>query len=442
MAKTTEEREAILAEEAGVAPIEAGKRKSIVSIGFTTAAQSICIGGLYLGGSLAAGLSFRQVIIATLIGLLILAVLSYFQAYLGTKYGVSTSVLSRHAFGRQGSRILGLVLAITMGIGWFGYQVAFFGQTIYAMFGDHFLTQPEVAMVWGAALMITTALVGFKALSKLSMVAVPAIVALCVWGVIAAVNFAGGGANILEAQPLGDPFSILAGVTVVVGGYVAGAVTMPDVTRYGKKPNSTGWVSALGYIFGGAVCIIPAAAMTFAASGTFSDTANIPAIMAQIGLGVPAFLVLLLAQWTTNDNNLYTGALGFCNIFRVPKKYAVIGLGILGTAIALLGAVDYFVPFLNFLGVFLPPIIGIIFVDYFYVSKVEHRAYTFDANTTYKAWNVPALASILIGGLMTYFFLSGFGIASITSTLLSALLYAGWTFVASKVRVRKLAAAE
>ncbi|MDI5789226.1 hypothetical protein PO124_14700 [Bacillus licheniformis] len=67
-------------------------------------------------------------------------------------------------------------MALTLGIGWFGWQVAFFGTTISEMFPGVWLAKPEVAIVWGGILMILTAFIGYRGLAALSFIAVPLVV--------------------------------------------------------------------------------------------------------------------------------------------------------------------------------------------------------------------------------------------------------------------------
>ena len=59
-------------------------------------------------------------------------------------------------------------------------------------------------------------------------------------------------------------------------------------------------------------------------------------------------MVLGLNIWTTNDNAIYTAALGLSNITKLPKKKLVIACGLIGTV----GAVwlnNNFTAFLTFL---------------------------------------------------------------------------------------------
>ena len=80
--------------------------------------------GLFTGAAMAAGLTLQQAIIATILGNAILALYGGFVGAAGAREGVGTAMLSRHAFGRRGSVIVGGVLAFTH-VGWYSVQVGF-----------------------------------------------------------------------------------------------------------------------------------------------------------------------------------------------------------------------------------------------------------------------------------------------------------------------------
>ncbi len=77
------------------------EKKSTLSVAMVTAGYCICMSGLFTGASMAAGMSLRNAIIASIIGNLILSVYGCAVGVAGAKEGVSTSILARHSFGRQ-----------------------------------------------------------------------------------------------------------------------------------------------------------------------------------------------------------------------------------------------------------------------------------------------------------------------------------------------------
>jgi cytosine permease len=386
--------------------------KSTFDIAMVCCGFCICMSGLFTGAAMAGGLSLKEAIFASIIGNLILSLYSGAIGYAGAKEHVATSMLARYSFGRQGSYVISLALALTM-LGWYSVQVGFFGDTIHAMLPNAgFITKPPVAAFWGGILMLVTAYVGYKGLSLLSMVAVPLIVIVAVVGVAAAVNSTGGWAQVLAIEPA-KPLSIGTAIVMVVGSFAAGGSAQPDITRYAKTPKAALQGTFIGYFMAN-MFIILAGFITCLATGN----GDLPSAMLRLGLGVPALLVLVAAQWTTNDNNLYTASLGLSNILRVKKSYLVLVSGVLATIVGAAGLANYFVDWLIVLGTTMPPMAGIIVADYFLLSK---QKYEYGPGTKYCAWNVLAFISWIVAAFVGYFV--SWGVAAINSMLVGFALY-------------------
>jgi len=422
-------------EDYSITSVPKEKRKNTFNISITSCAWIISLSTIFTGGALVSGMSFKNAVLAAVFGMLILAILGFFQGWMGAKYGVSTTMLTRQVFGRYGANLFGVLLALTMGIGWFGYQIAFFGMTIAEMFPEQWFAEPKVAMLWGGILMILTAFIGYRGLAALSMVAVPLVTFLSIWGLVQAVNYLGSWDALFSSTPTGEPMTIFSGITIVAGNAAAGAIVFADVTRYGKTAAKGGFGASIGYFLGGFFSVIAGAAMAVAAQlPTIGSTPNIPAAMSQIGLGFFAFLILVFAQWTTNDNNLYTGSLGLRNVVNIPKTVIVVTLGLIGLAIAIIGIQDYFVPFLNALGTYVPPIAGIMIADHWIVKpKILKKAYQFGEGTEYAKWNIAALSSTVVAGFIGS--LVTFGIAAINSIVIGFILYIGVAYILKKLNI-------
>lgn len=157
--------------------------------------------------------------------------------------------------------------------------------------------------------------------------------------------------------------------------------------------------------------------------------ADLPKAMLQLGLGIPALLVLVLAQWTTNDNNLYTASLGLSNILPIKRNTIVLGIGVLGSIVGGLGIANYFVNWLNVLGIGVPPMAGVIIADYYLIrnqdySKIKLGSLPKVNNAAIISWVV----GIIVG------FTVKWGIASINSLVVTMVVY----FILMKVRPVKL----
>lgn len=372
----------------GRSQVPANERRSLLSISLVTMGFCICMSGLFTGAAMANGLSLKNAIIATLIGNAIITVYSGLAANIGTKYGVSASMLSRHAFGRNGAKLIGLIIAISL-TGWFSFQCGFFGQTIHAMFpGGGFLTGVRFAALWGGLLMMMTAIIGFKGLQILSNIGVPLLVVICIYGMFAAFSKFGGEMAIVDAVA---KLTIIDGIVMAIGSAAVAGVVQSDISRFAKNKTHCWLSTIIGYIGGNSFVIISGLVFMKA-----SHAANLPDSMLAIGLGYLGLCVLIVSQWTTNDNNLYSSSLGLLQLIpNVKKKYITAALGIFGSVAGMFGIYSIYVPFLIFLGNVVPPISGVIIADYYFVKK----DYKFGEGTKYCSWNISAIISLIIGSV-------------------------------------------
>lgn len=390
-------------------PVPTDNQRSTILITVTSAAWIIAVTTLFTGGSLAENLSLTDSSIAIVIGLGLIFIIALLMGLLGAKYNISTAMLSRATFGEIGAKVLGAVLAITLGIGWFAWQVSFFSLTLYEMFPNSWWATQQISMIWAGSIMTLTALGGFKWLSRLSIVAVPLVIAVCAYGIFAAT---GATPNLNIDQQIND-FTIYSGITAVVGSVIFGAVVLPDISRYSRSYVRGGLAVSLGYVLAGLLTMYAGAYMVSSVSvEAIGNTANIPAVMKSLGLGLWAFIVILFAQWTTNDSNLYSGSLGLSVVTGIRKEFLVIAMGITGVAIAWSGIQGLFVSFLILLGTFMPPVAGVLIADYYLINQPEsdHRVLSFQENLSFRKFVPEPIVVVLLSGVIASTFSSAGGI--------------------------------
>ncbi|MFC0266912.1 purine-cytosine permease family protein [Kushneria aurantia] len=388
------------------------QRRKTWDVSIVAAGYCIAMSGLFTGAALMAGLTLNEVILSALMGNTILALYGGLVGAAGAREGLGTAMLSRHAFGRQGSKVVGLVLAITM-LGWFAVQVGFFGNTINALFPDGgFLAQSHIAALWGGGLMIATAYLGYKGLSIVSRIAIPAVIITATWGAIVAVNSHGGWNNIASIKPE-ESFGLGSGIVMVVGSFAAGASAQADITRYAKDERAA-WISTIfGYMCANTFVIL-AGFLTSVSTGT----GDLPAAMVGLGLGAPALIVLIAAQWTTNDNNLYTSSLGLSALVKLKKSTIVLISGVVATIAGFFGMASYFIDWLIVLGITIPPMAGILIADYYVINRGK---YSFGPGVRYNQWNLTTFVSWLIASIAAYNIEWGSG--AINALALSFVIY-------------------
>lgn len=339
-----------------------GLRVALVLIGI-----AITIPAFLTGAELGLAMGLKQALVVIPAGSAFLCIIGCLAAVIAARSRLTTYVIIQFSFGRSGAKLVNLVLAITI-FGWFSVTASFFGasiqQALVAIWGTTFNLNLLIAL--GSLAVIATTVFGFKAIDKLALMAVPLLFA----ALIALVYLALKESSVVAGQPPVSPgMSMGDGITAVIGGFIVGAVIMPDYCRFVR--NSRHGILAAVLHFGVGYPLI---LLMLALVSIHTGEKNFIAVMAAMGLGLTGLLVLIFATWTTNTGNLYSTALVLNTIFTsVPRWLLVIIAGVLGTAMAIAGITDYFIGFLLFLGISIPPIVGIYFADYFFVHQRKYR---------------------------------------------------------------------
>ena len=398
------------------------KRNSTFSIAMVASGFCISMSGMYAGAALAKGLAFKEAVLVAFIGNAILTLYGSLIGIIGTREGLSSSRLSIYSFGKKGYKIVAFVLATTMA-GWFAIQSGLFGSAFSEMFSNrNFITSAGFASFWGGILMMFTAVIGIKGLSTLSKVAVPAISICAIIAMVIGINFIGGMDFLVEIAPI-EQWPLAKGVVIVVGSFAAGAAAQADISRYAKDSKASLYSTIIGYGLGNIFIII--AGYIIVAT---TQVNNLPKAMIELGLGVPALIVLILAQWTTNDNNIYTSSLGFAQIFGGNRwRYAII-VGVLGSILGAFGIAAHFTDFLNFLGIGIPPMAGVIIADYYLLKE---KSFDIDISSL-NNYNWTAIISWIIGGISGY--IIEWGIPSFNSLAISFIVYIILNYKSLKMR--------
>ncbi len=404
-------------------PLE--QRKGSFNIFSTVAGWIICLSTMLTGGALAAGLDFKQAMLATIIGMSILTIISAPLAALGAKFGVSTTMITRPVFGLAGSKVFGVVAALLNGIGWFAFQAAFFALTMQQLFPGSFFENLMLGSIIGGFFMTLTALYGYKGIALLSVIAVPLIVLLSAYGGLVAINTGGGLAALVAKQPLNGAISLESAIAIVVGNAVLGSIILSDISRYAKNAKTGAVAASMGYLVGGVFTIICGLAMAYVANVPgVGSTPNLPLVMVTLGLGIGALIILVLAQWTTNTANLYSASLGIGSFLRVPQKYTVAIMGAIGTLLAVFNLYELFIPFLIKLGTALPPVGGVMLADYYILHKlVLKKEYEFAIGTEYPQINWLAFAVVIVSAYLSTTLLANLFSSSFMSLVVAFVSY-------------------
>lgn len=357
-------------------PVSPEEKRSWASIMFVWMGSTICVPALMVGGMIGMGMPFGQAILAMIAGFALVCIYMYFIGAQGADLGLPTTAIFTRAFGERGSKIAtGLVIAIC-GIGWFGIQTTVCGSSFCQILKDYVGIDFPLWLsniIWGAAMLIT-AVYGIKIIDLLNKIAVPALIIMLIWGLIHALQ--GGAADVVANYSPAEPITFIAGTTLAVSGFAVGAVLSSDYTRYCKSRKDTLISTILG--------VLPTSILVLAIGGVLSVTTgsyDLTLMFSNMGLPFVGLLCLILATWTTNCGNAYSGGIAIVGILNLKDdKRAIVTLiaGAIGTVLAIVGIMNLFTPFLNFISLLVPPMAGIAIADYWILgrgNKVEWKPF-------------------------------------------------------------------
>ena len=202
----------------------------------------------------------------------------------------------------------------------------------------------------------------------------------------------------LNHQPDPYPITLGAAASIVAGGFIVGATTSADIFRY-ARPRMKDILLAAAIAMVASAFLHVVGSILAMNTGVYHE--RLPELIIDnqyLGLGFIGFLVLLLAQWTTNDSNIYSAALALNNIFRVKRWKVTIAAGIFASLFAALGILERLELFLIILTVSIGPIGGIFICDYYFLRRLRKNDFGKNAfsKINYKALGV-YLISFLIG---------------------------------------------
>ena len=381
--------------------------------------------GLFTGGLLGNGLPFwPDIVLASFLGNLVNFIIGAFVGYIGYKTACNSGLVYRYVYGNAGAYIPVVFISILL-IGWQGIVVGAFGATwttalhpelpVSEIFSS---TTFYIAAVFAGILYTATTYFGVKGLEKVSIPSVSVLVFVGLYAIYLNIQQAGGFSTFqaLSAELAAkNPLTMVQAINLVIGSWIVGAVVMPEYTRFAKKP----WVAiAIPFI----VLIIAqwflqiVGALGGIVSGDFMFTTYLMdqgIIIAWIGI-----IGMSLALWTTGDANVYLPVIQTSSIFKRPQHVTTVICGTLGTILGL-GLYQNFMEWINLLASIVPPLIGPVIVEYYFVNREKFHTGHFD---NISKWNPAAFIAYILGAAST-FYSPDWGTPSLIGLLVSMLVY-------------------
>ncbi len=374
---------------------------------------TIAIPAFLMAAQVGSSLGFVAAVMAFACGAFILGTMNACTSWVGSITRLSASKLTENAFGFHGAKWINGLIAITLA-GWYGVNCKMFGDAANTVLTSLGVNLPiSLYIVIGSVLMLLVSLKGFKGIDKLALWLVPLMILFIFYAAKLAMD--SPNADLLWVTKSQMSFS--SSISAVVGAYIVGVVIQPDYSRFAKNPKSASIAAGLALFVA-----FPVVLILTSIPAIISQQSDLILVMVSIGIGAPAFFLLLLSSWSSNVLSLYSSSLSINTI--APKfslRNITLFIGAIGTVIAFGDVQKYFIDFLILLGIAIPPV-GAIYCLNFWVNKRDENETLIIKNHHWSAIN-SWLVGFLLGFLSYHDYVTVTQISSLDSILLSTTFY-------------------
>jgi cytosine permease len=336
---------------------------ALVRMGVTVSASDLLFGytiGLYFG--------FGQAVLIAFGYSAIVSAVSIAMGLIGLRERTSFALSSRLSFGRDGSRLPSLVMAVIIA-GFYGYVL---GITVDVFPARSAGAEALSSVALGLVFLGISALGFSRGLKWVARLGVPLMILLVVVADALTVAHAGGFGALVAATPkLGGRLAVGAVLGLGVSKWLAGALITPDVTRFAR-----GWRAVVGTTV--AEFLIGNLGFNFLGLvlGLGLGASDLGRAFGLVGLTGFAVIAIVVQTVTVEMNELYAASLAVSNALGLKRWVTNAAVGLIGIAIAYEGVrqgiIASFLTFIGYVGYALPVIAGIILADYFIVRRMRY----------------------------------------------------------------------
>ena len=250
----------------------------------------------------------------------------------------------------------------------------------------------------------------------------PLLVIVCLYGLIAGITTNDGGGAIANYAPETSAGMVF-GISMVVASFALGGVISADYCRFAKSRGDVVKSSIVGVIPAGLFMLLTGALMSIV-TGQY----DISAILASLGVPFIGLVALVLATWTTNVTNAYSGGLALSNLLGFDERKFKVTTGVaggIGTLLAAFGLLNAFQGFLSLMSALIPPLAGVLIASYWIVGGGKKENFAIRSG-----FSAVGVISFAVGAIFAC--ITGGTFASFPG-LVAALPFLNWPFFVGPV---------
>lgn len=389
--------------------------------------SSLGVGLLVLlaGTLLVPALSFRDALLAIIIGTAIGNIPLVLAGWIGSEYAIPTMVTIRPSFGIRGSYFSSILNLIQL-IGWTSFEIIIMAKAAdtisIATIGYSNIT---LWIILFTIICIAMAIGGPLLIIRywLEKFAIWIVYGTSIWiayYILSKVDFF----DLLAIEGQGGlPF--LLAIDLVIAMPISWMPLAADYLRFSKdsKRASAGMYS--GYFL--ANFLFYTLGILFVLGAGISD----PIIaISTVAYGIPALLLILVDETDNAFADIYSATVSVQNMLpRLSQKMLILVIGVIGMLMALIVPIAQYTSFLLLIGSLFIPLFGIVITDYFFVKRrkyiteelyLQHGRYWYQRGLNIRAvvaWSFGVFSYHLIVAYASW--LGG----SIPSFIIAAIIY-------------------
>lgn len=408
---TIDQQEKVVDQDYPLMHVPLSARKSLVAISAVLIGFTFFTPTMASGAALGAAFRFDQLVVIITGGSLILGIYVATMCAISARTGLTCVLQAKYTFGNIGAKWSDIILGGTQ-IFWYAITAEYMGSLFSMALNLNTNGWKIFFIIFWGIIMGATALYGVRAMAIVSYVAMPLMGVLMVIVMVMAIREAGSMDAIRAIAPT-STMTVTSAITVIVGTFASGGTQAGNWARFAKNGKIAFIAGLLGFLIGNGIMIFSGMI-----GGLVFATGDLIELMVTMGLVFWAIIILTLNIWTTNNATAYAVGMAGAEMFnKNDKNPFIIGGIIIALIMAILGVSTVFIPMLNLLGTFVPPLGGAIIGDYFLVSKGRIPKMDY---VQFKTWRVAPIISYILGCLVAY--LGGiydFGIPSLQGILVA-----------------------
>lgn len=417
------EKEQQIDKEYSLSTVPQEERKSYASLTIIWMGFVFVVTSMMAGGGLAEGLDFKHILLATLVGNIFLCLIAGSVSYIACKTGLTFALMTKYSFGEKGSRIASFFVPI-VNLGWYTIQAATYGHFVATVLHCGQIGE-YVCMALSAVIMGIFSFKGINAITILGYVAIPAIIFLSLGTSMKGINMVGI-SGIIGFTPEGS-ISFGSGITAIIGTWILSTATcIADIMRYAKSTKAAIGATLSGLLIGNVFMILCGAITTIAVGSS-----DLTEVLLAMGLVIPSLILMTTNIFTTNASNLYSTSLNLSNALKTDRKKIIVVLLALSALATLTKPyqIGFLFNFLDLLGTVVPPLAGVILVDFYLLHK---KNYPVLEETEFRNFNamtwISWIVSIILANILPI------GLPSLTGLILGGIIY----YILMKVTGKKV----